>query len=129
MNSGEQLSRSARQWIEAHYMDKFSLERLAGALYVNGSYLLRVFKANTGMTLLAYHNRYRCIRAAELLVGTRKSVSEIADACGFISPSHFSHVFRRVAGISPAEYRNTAPAIRAEIFNRNEKRGNENGDC
>ena len=58
----EELTASAKKWIEEHYTEKFSLKAIANALYVNSSYLLRVFKDTTGQTLLAYHNYIRCGR-------------------------------------------------------------------
>ena len=103
--AGLKLARSAREWIERHYAEKFSLSRLSGDLYVNGSYLLRVFKQYTGLTLLEYHNRYRCEKACEMLRFSRRPISGIAEVCGFVSPSHFSHVFRREVGMSPGQYR------------------------
>lgn len=102
---GETLTRSALAYIESHYKAKFSLQAMAGELYVNGSYLLRVFKKNTGFTPLAYHNHVRCERAKELLAGTGESISDIGEAVGFVSPAHFSHVFRKAEGCTPTEYR------------------------
>ena len=65
--SGEILTQSAVAYIEAHYKEKFSLQTMACELYVNGSYLLRVFKKYTGFTPLAYHHHVRCQQAKELL--------------------------------------------------------------
>ena len=103
--SGEILTQAVSDYIETHYRDKFSLESLAGELYVNGSYLLRVFKKHTGYTPLAYHNHVRCERAKELLAGSGNNVSEIGEAVGFVSSAHFSHVFRKETGCTPTEYR------------------------
>ena len=41
---GELLAQAALSYIETHYQEKFSLQAMAGKLYVNGSYLLREFK-------------------------------------------------------------------------------------
>ena len=54
-SDGKDLARAAQDYIEAHSAERFSLQEMAGALFVNGSYLLRVFKRRTGMTPLAYH--------------------------------------------------------------------------
>ena len=102
---GEQLAHSAREYIETHYRESFSLQAIAGELFVNGSYLLRVFRKTIGFTPLAYHNRVRCEHAMQLLRDTDRSVSDIGEAVGFVSPSHFSHVFRKTEGCTPTEYR------------------------
>ena len=102
---GETLSQSALAYIESHYKEKFSLQAMAGELFVNGSYLLRVFKKYTGFTPLEYHNHVRCEHAKELLGNTGESISDIGEAVGFVSSAHFSHVFRKTEGCTPTEYR------------------------
>ena len=102
---GEILAQAAAGYIEAHYREKFSLQKMAEALYVNGSYLLRAFRKSTGFTPLAYHNHIRCRRAMELLTDPGMSVSQIGEAVGFVSSAHFSHVFKKEAGCTPTEFR------------------------
>ena len=104
-SGGEILTQSALAYIESHYKGRFSLQTMAGDLFVNGSYLLRVFKKHTGFTPLAYHNHVRCERAKELLSNTGESVSDIGEAVGFVSSAHFSHVFKKTEGCTPSEYR------------------------
>ena len=96
----------AQEYIEKHYKEKFSLNLIAGSLYVNGSYLLRLFKANTGHTLLWYHHHVRCEKAGEFLADGRFSISEAGEAVGFASSSHFTHIFKKMTGKTPSEYRN-----------------------
>ena len=91
--------------MEAHSEEKFSLEKMAKALYVNGSYLLRTFKQYTGMTPLNYHHLVRCEKAKELLLQTNMSISDVGETAGFVSSSHFSHIFRKTEGCTPSEYR------------------------
>ena len=99
------LVKAAESYMEAHSADKFSLNEMAGALFVNGSYLLRTFRRHTGMTPLHYHHQLRCTKAREMLTHTGQSISEIGEAVGFVSSSHFSHIFRNIVGCSPSEYR------------------------
>ena len=96
----------AQAFIESHYKEKFSLKRISGSLYVNGSYLLRLFKANTGHTLLWYHHHVRCEKAGELIAAGNISISEAGEAVGFASSSHFTHIFKKMTGMTPTEYRN-----------------------
>ena len=113
--SGEALARAAMAYIEAHSAEKFSLRAMAGALFVNGSYLLRTFKRYAGCTPLVYHHRMRCAVAKELLAGSDKSISEIGEIAGFVSSSHFAHVFGKMEGRTPTEYRaESRPSARGE---------------
>ena len=102
---GEILTQAVSDYIEAHSREKFSLQKMADDLYVNGCYLLRAFKKHTGYTPLAYHNHVRCEGAKDLLAHTDKGISEIGEIVGFVSSSHFSHVFKKSEGCTPTEYR------------------------
>lgn len=102
---GEVLAQAASEYIEAHYKEKFSLQRMADSLYVNGNYLLRAFKRHRGCTPLVYHNLVRCEQAKVLLAETGEEISEIGETVGFVSSAHFSHVFRKTEGCTPTEYR------------------------
>ena len=108
--SGKDLTKAAQNYMETHSAERFSLQEMAGALFVNGSYLLRTFKRNTGMTPLSYHHRIRCSRAKELLVQTDQTISEVGEAVGFATSSHFSHIFRKTEGCTPSEYRRETEA-------------------
>ena len=104
-DTGDWLVTGAKDYIEAHCLEKFSLKKISDALYINGSYLLRRFKSRTGQTLLEYHNTVRCERARDLLENTAMSVSEVGAAVGFVSSAHFSHVFRKITHCTPTTYR------------------------
>ena len=103
--SGKKLSEAAQQYIEAHSTEKFSLKEMADALFVNGSYLLRTFRLYTDMTPLYYHHLVRCSKAKDLLINTDMSITETGEAVGFVSSSHFTHIFRKMEGCTPSEYR------------------------
>jgi LacI family transcriptional regulator len=44
----------------------------------------------------------------ELLRGTKLSILEISELCGFNTPSYFTSVFRKNQGITPREFRQKA---------------------
>ncbi len=104
-DASDALVRAAMDYIEAHSAEKYSLKALSEALFINGSYLSRLFKSRTGQTLLGYHNRMRCERARALLHDTDMSVSGVGEAVGFVSSAHFSHVFKKITGVTPTECR------------------------
>ena len=102
--AGKRLARQAAYFIREHSEQKFSLSGIAGALFVNGNYLARVFRRETGRTLLWYHNHTRCENAKRLLTSDR-SISQVGEETGFVSSAHFSHVFRKTTGMTPSEFR------------------------
>jgi transcriptional regulator GlxA family with amidase domain len=73
-------------------------------------HLSSVFSRSTGEHLAAYINRLRLARAAHLLRDTAMAAKEVAWACGYASPSYFSHCFRRQHGVSPQQWRGASGA-------------------
>lgn len=100
-----ELADAAEQLVRERYTQKFSLDALADTLHVDKSYLLRTFKKIKGTTLLAFHNQVRCEAAKELLTRPELPISSIASSVGFVSPAHFSQIFKKYTGTSPSEYR------------------------
>ena len=83
---------------------------LSKSLNVSRRYLETKFKDATGTTIHDKILRIRLDRAKVLLMEDGRTIAEIADACGFCSPSHFSSTFRRLVGCSPMEYKTAVPA-------------------
>ena len=103
--SSNRLVSAAEAYLSLHSNEKFSLQETALEMHVNGSYLLRVYKAQTGHTLLWYHNHIRCKKAKELLAKSDLGISEIGETVGFVSSAHFSRVFKKMTGMTPSAYR------------------------
>jgi AraC family cel operon transcriptional repressor len=76
--------------------------RLAGR---SPEHVSRVTRAMLGITPSEYVNRRRIARAAFQLRMTARPVTEIALDVGYENLSHFFHVFRRLNGTSPRNYR------------------------
>ena len=91
--------------IRREYNSPLSLEDLANEAGVSAKYLCRIFADITGRTPINYLNYYRIERAAEALVSTYKSITEIALGCGYNDPSYFVKQFRRYKGECPRSWR------------------------
>lgn len=94
-----------RSYVEENFERNLSLTFLAGKVYLNPSYLSRLFKRQTGMTLIHFINMTRMNKARELLLTTNMKVSDIASGTGYESPSYFNQAFKKFTGVSPLEYR------------------------
>lgn len=91
---------------ELDHGHQLSLDEAASLLYVSRSTLCAAFKQETGESLGAYLRRRRAERAEELLVDSRLSIAEIAQALGYPRQSAFSQAFKQTHGMSPTEFRN-----------------------
>ena len=53
-------------------------------------------------------NEIRIQRARDLLKEGNRPLAQVAAICGFANPLYFSKVFKKLAGVSPTDYRNSA---------------------
>lgn len=92
-----------RAYIEARYAEDIKLHDLATLVHWSPYYLLRVFKAETGLTPHAFVETVR-IRAAQRLLKTGLSIAQTAYDTGFSSQSHFTTTFKGLIGVTPGHY-------------------------
>ena len=78
---------------------------LSKALRYNYTYLANSFSDEEGLTLEKYFITRRIERAKEPMVYEELSLNEITDELNFSSVSHFCQQFKKVTGITPAEFR------------------------
>ena len=95
----------ARDYIRKHYRETIRLEDMAEALGISPSYLSRLFHRETGMCLQDAIAEVRVHRAAELLLYSGLSLSEIAIYVHFPNQSYFTKVFKKIMGTTPMTYR------------------------
>ncbi|MFV2052342.1 GlxA family transcriptional regulator [Aliiroseovarius sp. YM-037] len=83
----------------------YSIDDLAEMTGYSRRQIERQFQIHMNSTPYAFYKNLRLDRARSLMVETNLSVSEIAAATGFVSPSHFSQLFKQRFGSSPAKLR------------------------
>ncbi|MFH5183893.1 helix-turn-helix transcriptional regulator [Paenibacillus sp. TAB 01] len=77
---------------------------LAHWVGVSESHLSKMFVKEAGEKFIDYLTRIRIQKAKELM-GTGMKLYEISERVGYPNPEHFSRVFKKEAGLSPAQYR------------------------
>lgn len=92
------------EYIDENFAEELSLERCAELLSLNKSYLCRIFRKATGMTVSDFINFVRVNKSEEML-SENKNLSEIAYAVGFSSLSYFHRTFKKYKSVSPSAYR------------------------
>lgn len=100
------LVREADYIIERSYQEKLSLKSISQELFVNSSYLSRVYKKDTGITVTDAINSYRIKKAKEMLETGEYKIYEVGKLVGIEDPAYFTHVFLKYAGESPTDYMN-----------------------
>lgn len=92
-------------FLEETHTDPFSLDALARQMEYNKRYLCAAFKQDTGITILEYLNHVRIRHAAVCFYYNDVPVSDIAQCVGFITPVHFTRVFKKATGVTPSQFR------------------------
>jgi len=112
MRGGAEGGRRAPLWLPAvrdhlqrHFQDRIRLAELAALAGVHEVHLVRAFRGRFGVTPGGYLRRLRIEHACEVLAGSDTPIVELALAAGFSSQAHFTRVFRRLVGSTPAAYR------------------------
>lgn len=96
--------RKVYDWVMQHLAEDFGIDELAAELQLSAVHFTRLFRASTGATPYSYVMEQR-VRHALSLFGGSQSLAEIAQAVGFSSQAHFTQVFRRLVGTTPARAR------------------------
>ena len=94
------------QFVEKNYNRKISLEDVGEQVGMSASSVSRFFKKRTRHNFWDYLNGFRIDRAAQMMIETEHTISEISYACGFNNISNFNRVFRERIGTTPSDYRN-----------------------
>lgn len=93
------------RYITHHLRRKISVTQLAGSVFLGESQFHTLFKSQTGITPHQYVLNKRIDFAKELIEQGKYSLSHIADLAGFSGQSTFTHVFTRLHGFSPSQYK------------------------
>ncbi|GAL24738.1 transcriptional regulator AraC family [Vibrio variabilis] len=96
---------AAVDWIDSNYFRKISLDDVASKTNMNKHAFCRAFKHETGKTPMHYINEKRIEEAANLLLKTHKSITEIGFEVGFTNVSSFNRNFKTIRNTSPKAYR------------------------
>lgn len=96
--------------IEAHLAAPLTVPAVARAAGVSHNHLTRLFRAETGGTVVAWIRRRRMERARHLLRATTLSIPAVAASVGIPDLQAFNKACRRELGAAPRALRGTAPS-------------------
>jgi AraC-like DNA-binding protein len=102
--AGWQLRR-ATDFISENCTRNIRLQELAELTRMSQSHFSHSFKASTGLAPHEWQMRTRLEKAKELLSLDTQPLTEIAAETGFSDQAHFTKVFRKHLGTTPARWR------------------------
>ncbi|CAM4501206.1 two-component system response regulator YesN [Paenibacillus endophyticus] len=100
----QRIIMEAADYIKSHYRESISLQEVADAVNVSRNYFSEMFKRVTGENFIDHLIALRVKKAKELLQGSSLKVYEVAEQSGFNDVKYFSKQFKKIVGVSPAEF-------------------------
>ena len=92
-------------YMETHYAEPLTIEKVAGISNYSVAYFSRLFRKQLGKSYSEYLSHIRLKNVSRLLLSTDKSITEIAIETGYQYPGNLSAAFRQETGLSPQQYR------------------------
>lgn len=112
MRSLKKYAASSKQVAEAidyiylHVLERITINDLANAISISPTYLSRIFKQETGVSVSEYIRQRKLDVAKNMLRFSDMDLVEIANTLSYSSQSHFIQHFRQQTGMTPKAYRN-----------------------
>ena len=100
----EYMQKAHEYIIENYRKPDFDYKELCHVTGLEYAYFSELFKKSFKMSPVRFVTKMRIDYAKELLVTNCRSVSEIAEMCGFSNAYYFSNVFKKQTGFSPSQY-------------------------
>jgi AraC family transcriptional regulator len=98
---------AARDMLHEHLAEPLTLGDVAQAVGVHPVHLAREFRRWYRCTVGDYARRVRVDYARDAILNTDAPLVQIAYRAGFSDQSHFTRTFKRLTGMTPAEFRST----------------------
>ncbi len=93
--------------IEENTYGKISVEQICQRLNYSRTYLSKIFKLSTSYTILEYILMNKIREAKKLIRDGKYNFTQISDLLAFDNPHYFSTVFKKIANMSPTDYKNS----------------------
>lgn len=95
--------------LETAYTEDLHMDQLQQSMHLSKSYLAKIFKEVTGVTIFEYVYRKRVNEARILfLMNPGTTVTEACFRLGFKHLAHFSRLFKQMTGLTPEQFKKQA---------------------
>lgn len=93
--------------IDENLYNKITVKDVCDELNYSRAYLSKIFKAASDYTIMEYILIHKIREAKKLIREGKHNFTEISDMLSFDNPHYFSRVFKKIANMTPSEYKNS----------------------
>jgi two-component system response regulator YesN len=105
MTRAQKIVESVQDYIQIHYMDsELNVESISHHIYLDSSYIRKVFSKELDMNVSEYITLVRMERAKDLLDKGNIKISELSEKVGYSKAGYFAKCFKQQYGILPSDY-------------------------
>lgn len=101
----DDVIKEAQEFIEGNFQKRITVAELAARAFLGRRNFERRFKKATGNTVLQYIQRVKIEAAKMNLESSYENVNQVMYKVGYSDPKAFRTTFKRITGLSPAQYR------------------------
>jgi transcriptional regulator GlxA family with amidase domain len=125
-NHKDEAIKKVQDYIEHNYSQKITTDLLSDMFAISRRMIERRFKTSTGNSILKYLQRVKVEAVKKGIEANRKPMTDIINDVGFVDVKSFRELFKRITGLSPADYRDKyAKRPTATKFNNPSRRSSE----
>lgn len=104
-NFYRELTDAIMRYVRDNASKRITLSDICSKFSYSQSFICKIFKKQTGQTLIEYVNRVKMAEACKLLEKTQMKVTEISATLGFSEMKYFVTLFKKIVGTTPTLYR------------------------
>jgi len=97
---------SITEYLKANFYKTLKITDIAKHFHYSYGHLEKIFKENTGVTILQFINQIRLLHVENALINERKTILEISESVGFRNVKSLNQKFKEKHGVTPKQYRN-----------------------
>ena len=116
LESDEQQYRQIIGYLESHLNTQLTLSEICRDNFISYSQLSRLFRIKHSCSVMQFFTDMKLTTAKQLIRTQRLNFTQIADTLGYSSVHYFSRHFKKLTGMTPTEYANSAKMIAETQF-------------
>lgn len=108
IRSSNQLHLDIQKYLNEHFHEAISLQKVADHFFINASYLSHLIKKEFTFSFTEYIRYLRLGAAQNLLISTELPLARIANKIGYKDAKYFLNLFKKELKMTPTQFRQQA---------------------